>query len=907
MSKKNRSRLLVWFLACGLVPTATMAQTAGKISGRVTNASTGEPLPGANILIRETPLGASADENGNFFILNVPPGTYVVQAQMIGYKTVRREDVRISVNRTVEANFRMESTVIEGEVVTVQADRVSIKKDQTNSIRNISSEDIKKLPAENVSAVVAMQPGVSDNHFRGGRGNEVVYMVDGVKTTESFRHESSAIEVNPEAVEDIEVITGTFNAEYGDAMSGVVNIVTKEGGQKIEGTLSSQFGNYLTSHDNIFPGLSSSEFDRIQDYKFNLSGPLLKNRLTFMLDGRVYKDLGHLNGVHYFNVHDFSDYTAEDPMMWHTEATGDSSSVNMNWNNSTNLLGKLTFRPSNPLKVSMSTTWNSSEGKGYSHTYRFNPDGTPKYDNESVLFTTHVNHMLTRSAFYDLRLSYSNFKTGYYLYENPLDARYISDEYSRNNGFSTGGQDKGHTRRTEKTFNLKFDFSWQLNRAHFLKSGFDVSRIRLNQRYSTIRNFYNGTGHEYDFILDDLTGDRIYTYYQPYIFADSSAYSDIYLHEPLKLTAYVQDKMEFSSMVVNVGLRIDGFDPDAVYPTNYRNPANQLHQEDPSRYSTYPKAKPQYQVSPRLGLSYQLGKSALLHFSYGHFFQLPPLDYYYQNSWFFVNDPDFSSRMGNANMRAQKTIQYEVGLWQQLTDNMNLDVAVYSRDIYDLATATIYTTYNQRRYGVYSNLEYGSARGLEIKYEFRQDNLSAGINYTLGFTRGVADSPEMSFNRAGSKMDPVNKMIPMSWDQRHVFNTYLGYNARNYGTTAMLYYYSGEAYTWSPIAQSAIARINLFPNNQHKPSRFNMDLTAFYNVASIGKMKIRLNLFVYNLFDRLNENSVDGNTGRAWQSIITESQRISFRSVYHKIEDQYRNPAMYSTPRVVKVGIGVTF
>jgi len=907
MSKKNQNRLLVWFLACGLVPMAAMAQTAGKISGRVTNAATGEPLPGANILVRETPLGSVADDEGNFFILNVPPGTYVVQATMLGFKTVRREEVRVSVNRTTEANFRMESTVIEGEVVTVQADRISIKKDQTNSIRNISSEDIKKLPAENISAVVAMQPGVVENHFRGGRRNEVVYMVDGVKVTEAFRHESSTVEVNPEAVEDVEVITGTFNAEYGDAMSGIVNIVTKEGGQKFNGTFSGQLGNYLTPHDNIFPGLSASEFTRIQDYKFNLSGPVLKDRLTFLLDGRVVKDLGHLNGVHYFNVDDFSDYSAEDSTLWHSEHTGDSSDVNMNRYNSLSVLGKLTYRPTRNLKVSLSGTLNNSDGKSYSHTYRYNPNGVPKWINESSLFTAHINHMLTPSMFYDLRLSSSDYRNGYYLYENPLDPRYVHDEYGRNNGFSTGGQDKGHTRRTENTVNLKFDFSWQANKAHFVKTGFDVSRIQLHQRYSTIRNFYNGTGDEYIFHVDEFTNERIYDFYRPFIFGDSSAYSDLYKHKPLKMTAYIQDKMEFSSMVVNVGLRLDGFDPDAVYPTNYRNPANQLLQVEESRYSNYPKAKVQYKVSPRLGLSYQLGKTALLHFAYGHSFQLPPLDNYYQNNNFFVFDPDFSSRMGNANMRAMKTIQYEVGLWQQLTSNMNLDVAVYSRDIYDLSTLTIYTTYNQRRYGVYSNLEYGSARGFEVKYEFRQDNLSAGINYTLGFTRGIANNPEMSFDRAGNSMDPVNKMIPMEWDQRHVFNTYMGYNSRSWGATAMLYYFSGETYTWSPIAQSPIARINLFPNNQHRPSRYSVDMTAFANVASVGRMKIRLNLIVYNLFDRLNETGVNGNTGRAYQAIITEEERMSFRSLYHKIEEQYRNPAMFATPRVVKVGVGLTF
>lgn len=895
---------ITWFL---LLPGFVAAQTTGKISGKITDVKTGEPLPGANVIIKGTQLGGAADAKGDYYIINVPPGAYQLEVRMIGYKAVNLENVRVYVNRTMTADFRLEETLIEGETVTIQADRISIKKDQTNSIRNISSEDIEILPVESVGQVVAMQPGVSGSHFRGGRSNEVVYMIDGMQVTESFNHTSRTVDVNPDAVEDIEVITGTFNAEYGDAMSGVVNIVTKDGGTKFDGSASGNFGNYLTSNKDVFIGLSDSEFDRIQDYKFNISGPVFTDKLTFLLDGRYVDDLGHLNGIYRFNVDDYSDYTAADSTQWHTEHTGDNSFVPMNWHKSKVFFGKLTYKPANAIKLALSTTINEGQGKGYSHGNKYNPYGVGGWNNQSMMVTGYLNHMLSSSAFYEVKLSYNDYQTGGYLYEDPLDSRYVHDGYGRSNGFSTGGQSKGHTKRSEKNLNLKMDFSWQLSKSHFLKTGVDVSQIKLDQNSKSIQNAYRELGLDYVLELNPFTNEYEFLYYEPKIYPDSTAYSDIYKHTPFKFAYYIQDKMEFESMVVNLGVRFDYFTPDATYPTNYRNPANQLYQIEEERRSKFVEADPQYQISPRLGLSYQLGSAALLRFSYGHFLQLPPLTYFYQNNAHLVLPPDFSSRMGNPNLAAQKTIQYEVGLWQQLSNNMNLEIAVWYRDIYELVSATTFTTYDQIRYGVYTNLEYGNARGFEVKYDLRMQNINAGINYTLGYTRGVADNPEMSFNRAGSSMDPVNKMIPMAWDTRHVFNTYVGYNTKKYGTTATFFYNSGDAYTWSPIGQSPLARINLFPNNQHKPERYSVDLNAYYNIAKIYGMDLQVTLLVYNLLDRLNENSVNSNTGRAYQAIITESDLISHRSDYHEYEEQIQNPAMYSTPRIVKLGLGITF
>ena len=182
------------------------------------------------------------------------------------------------------------------------------------------------------------------------------------------------------------------------------------------------------------------------------------------------------------------------------------------------------------------------------------------------------------------------------------------------------------------------------------------------------------------FTIDPITGKISYPYYEPEVRSDYSIYTDRYKNEPIQFAAYVQDKMEFEDMVVNFGIRYDFFDPNTVYPTNWRNPGNQDYFQDQSRMSDYPKAEPQYQFSPRFGLAYEVGEAALLRFSYGHFMQVPPLNYYYQNSAFFVTD--LGTALGNPNLKAQKTISYEVGLWLQLTREMDFEVAVYYRDIY---------------------------------------------------------------------------------------------------------------------------------------------------------------------------------------------------------------------------------
>ena len=895
----------IFFLLLILFFGTAFAQTTGKISGRVIDKETGEPLMGTNIVVEGTQMGCATDSNGEYFIINMRPGVYNVVASMIGYGAVKMEDIRVSVNSTTTLIFELSPTVIEGEAITVTAKQFTVKKDQTSSIRNISSDDIKTLPVDDVGQIVELQPGVVGSHFRGGRSNEVAYMIDGVMVTESNHRESQMIEVNPSAVEDMEVITGVFNAEYGNAMSGIVNIVTKEGGNKLHGSASANIGNYFTSHKDIYAGIEDNDI-RIQDYKFNLSGPVLTNNLSFIIDGRYFNNLGYLNGINRFNVDDYSDF-GNYPNQFISDAYGDSSFVPMNDREEVNFLGKLTLKPFKSLKTSLVYTLNKKEYQNYNHEYRFNPYGMATNHATSNMIALHINHMLSTKAFYELKLSHIIYESGHYVFKDVLDPRYVHDRYSRITGqwFSTGGQDKNNTQDTEETSRIKFDLTWQVHKNHSLKTGVDATRIMLDHRWINVRNAYEGTDFESMFTTDQITGKRIYNYYEPEVRSDSSTYTDRYKKKPSQLAVYLQDKMEFQEMVINFGIRLDYFDPNTVYPTNLRNPANQDYFEDESRMSKYPKADPQYQIIPRLGLAYKLGETALLRFSYGHFMQVPPLHYYYQNNSFTVTELGW---IGNPLLRAQKTICYEVGLWYQLTQEMNFEVAVFYKDIYDLLSSKMLYTYSTIRFGIYDNKDYGNVRGLELKYQSRiGDNVTLNANYTLQYTRGVADTPELAFNRAGQDQDPVNKLIPLEWDQRHTLNIVAGYNTAEYGISLLAVLRSGKPYSWTPITESRLKVINLLPNNQVRPSQFNVDLNAFYNLVTFGNIDVKLTLLAYNIFATLNENTVNATTGRAYTGTVRPIDLISHKSNFSDYYDVLQNPSMYAAPRSIRIGLEFQF
>ena len=111
--KKHQLLLFIAGLALLFFQSAA-AQTTGKISGTVMDQSTREPAIGANVFLEGTALGTTVSMDGSFFIINVPPGGYTLVVQMIGYETVRIEDLRVSVNRTASVDALLRPAVVEG-------------------------------------------------------------------------------------------------------------------------------------------------------------------------------------------------------------------------------------------------------------------------------------------------------------------------------------------------------------------------------------------------------------------------------------------------------------------------------------------------------------------------------------------------------------------------------------------------------------------------------------------------------------------------------------------------------------------------------------------------------------------------------------------------------------------------
>ena len=299
------SRQILWILlavcALGLATTAS-AQT-GKIAGTVTDAETGEPFPGVNVRIDGTTQGASTGLDGRYSIIGVRPGEYAVVVSFIGYQAQRIEGVRVRIDLTTTVDAEIRPEAIEGEEVVVEVTRDFFQRDVTATTATVSGDEIRELPVENFADVVGLQAGVvgtgGELHFRGGRAGEVGYWVDGVPVGDVYDG-GLALEIENESVQELQVVTGAFNAEYGQALSGIVNVVTRDGTNDFEAGAEVWAGDYALgrrlrwttptgarrwrSSPAPAPG-DLNPLGRPEPRGHGLAGPVLRDRLFFFASG----------------------------------------------------------------------------------------------------------------------------------------------------------------------------------------------------------------------------------------------------------------------------------------------------------------------------------------------------------------------------------------------------------------------------------------------------------------------------------------------------------------------------------------------------------------------------------------------------------------------------------------------
>jgi len=372
------SKFIIGLIFCLLfVISEIFAGTTGKIAGAVKDSETGEGLPGVNVIIEGTTLGAGTDADGTYIILNIPPGLYTIVFNYIGYQGIIVRDVRINVDFTTRLDQNLQQTVLEGETVEVFGERNPlVRQDLTNTQVAVTSETILDLPVDQINEVLALQAGITvDNsgalHFRGGRTNEISYQVNGLSINNPYGN-AQGVGLAVNAIEEVSVSTGTFSAEYGNALSGVINFVTKDGGNKYNGSLRAWTGDHVSDHSEIFYNIDENDPFNNHRLEWTLSGPvpLLGNKLTFFTSGAYQNDKGHLYGIRVYNPEDLMFFDADRISInpgglsfvpgpngttiikfdfSHAGANGDREIVPMVTREALNLTGKLTWRPTNEL------------------------------------------------------------------------------------------------------------------------------------------------------------------------------------------------------------------------------------------------------------------------------------------------------------------------------------------------------------------------------------------------------------------------------------------------------------------------------------------------------------------------------------------------------------------------------
>ncbi|MBU1096108.1 MAG: TonB-dependent receptor [Bacteroidetes bacterium] len=892
-----RKSLLFLFSVVFLYTNIMWGGTTGKLTGKVTDSSTGDALPFVNITIEGTVMGAATDLDGNYVILNLSPGRYSVKVQYIGYQTKTIENVSISIDLTTKLDVVLTPTSVELGEVVVQAQMGGIKKDVTSSQSSISAESIENLPVAEIDDVLQLQAGVSrdangDFHIRGGRTNEITYQLNGISITDSYDN-SRGIEIDNSSVQELQVISGTFNAEYGNALSGVINTVTKEGGSKFHGNIKVYSSDYLSNHDKIFNHID--DFNPIANYNLqgSLSGPVpfAGNRLKFFGNARYTYDDGYLYGKRVFNT---------------DGSTGNGDYVAMNYSKRYMGIANISWVASSSFKFNMEMLLSDEEYKDYGHDWKYNPDGdVTKFDN-SITTTITMTHTFSSSAFYTLKGSYFKRTFDEYLYENPLDSRYIHPDSTNRVGYAfiSGGTNNHQFNRGTETWLAKLDYSSQLNENHLIKVGAEIKTHKL-------------TFDDYN-VEPKLLNDVPVEPFEPAIPSVLSPNRDKYENSPIDASAYFQDKIEYNDVIINIGLRLDYFDskgqilvdptdPNIYAPLRPGMEELSIAEREPLFYKD---AKPKLNIGPRFGIAYPISAEGVIHFSYGHFLQIPPFQYLFNGGKYKVPNTGSSyGPYGNPDIEPQKTIMYEIGFRQEFMGSFLIDATLFYRDIRDWITAGPFIrTINGIAYSIYTNKDYSNVKGVTVSFNKNfSNNYGLDVNYTYQVAEGSNSTPEQEFYAQQGNDEPTLYLIPLDWDQRHQFNASLYVGDADWGVSLLGRYGTGLPYTPS-ITQFTAERglTSGFQRNvRRRPDQFNLDLKVNKSFDVFG---YNLNAFirVFNLLDTKTVVNVFADTGDP--SYTTEAQNVGEDANRpNSVEEYLTRPWNYVPPRLVQLGFDIEF
>lgn len=933
--------------------------TTGKIAGRVIDAETGEALIGANILLLGTNLGAATDIDGFYQIINVSPGTYDLRFSVMGYNSLTISSVKVRVDLTTSIDAELNIGEITVDDVVVVAVRPLVEFDRTSTASYIDAEQINDLPVQNVSEIIQIQAGVvagsnGDLHFRGGRAREVSYIIDGIPVSNPFSQSGgSNVRVENSMISELQVISGTFNAEYGSAQSGIVNIVTKKPSDEFSAQVQFFAGDYYTNKTDIFIG--GDEFNPLnqKDLQITLSGPIINEKLGFFVTGRANTDDGYLNAEQRYNEMD--GWKIDAYRHWFTQKyssqgsgfgripipdslrTGDNSTVPMSANKAYSFTGKLAFYPVSSMAFVYQVFGAAGESQSYSTSWTYAPDGRNTNYSNSMSHFLSFRHNPSNNIFYNLRFSYQYNFSESYLYEDPIIANYYGDTgympigaSDDQTGFVQGDNQWGRGNTTREQLLVNGDFNWQLGKHNFIKFGFEGRQYNIHYKNQPLINTdswnsnqytssISGKGLDFDEYWDLM--DNYWRNWNEEFGSEKLRLTDRsdgdfvdYIREPMEFSVYMQDKMEIGEIIVNAGLRFELYDTNTDVVINKRALSDKIGEADnltPASIKT--------QFLPRFGISFPISDAGAFHFSYGHFYQPVSFEMLFRHP---IDEHMTSllldgARVGNPDLKAEKTISYEIGLQQQVAAEFAIDVTLYYKDLKDQVGLELAKTVDAVSYERYINRDYGNVKGFTVALEKLSTGLLSGtLDYTFQYAQGSASDPNfLQVIEVASRMSdepvqfPERQILPLDWDQRHTVNLVVNLREPNDWSLSVLGRY-GSGLPYSPTSVEELQLPDReFKNSDRKPATYTLDFKAQKSFFTSGVM---WNVFlqVDNLFDHLNENSVFSTTGRATNNArLPYDEQIERQNLEEggqfTMQEWDNRPSWYSSPRRIRIGVAV--
>lgn len=784
-----RKLLLYCLLILSIFSLPALAQV-GKITGIVKDASTGETLIGANIILEGTTIGAATDIEGYYVILNVPPGIYNLRVSMVGYTPQTFQDVKVNIGLTTEINANLQSTSFLTEEVVVVAIQPIVKQDVSSSVVNLNVEEIKTLPVVNVSSIIGLQAGVQGLTIRGGSSDQTAFVVNGI-TLRDERNNTPYTGISFTSIEELQIQTGGFNAEYGNIRSGLINVVTKEGkrdqytfsmlgryrpaGRKHFGDPINSVNSYwirpYVDDDVAWTGTESGAWDIYTQRQYQgfrgwnkVSEELLgddnpDNDLSpeaaqklFLWQHRKQTDItqpdfdidmsfsGPVPGGESLGGLRFAaSYRRKQQMYLYPLATNGYRDYNGQIKFTSNIKEGMKLSIEGLLGRQTGTNSSRSGGPGLftspsSITEEIDVRSGASYLDARVYATDYWNpstintnmigfklsHVISPNTFYDVLGS----RVGTYYDTNPGRQRDVNTLYYFGgigfdespfgvySGPSSGigssmnmGLGFSNSRDSSKiaVYTLKFDYTSQMDRFNQAKAGFEFIYVDNNVNYALI---------------------------EPSLPTNNA--KSVWHTFPKRVSAYVQDKLEFEGMIANLGLRVDVSDPGGEWYVFDRFDPALSGKLAPGIDTILSKEKVEMQVnlSPRLGVAFPITTDSKLYFNYGHFFSMPtPEDLFLlRRSEAFFN----VTRMANPSKELPRTIAYELGFEQNMFDQFLLSIKGYYKDVTNQTRLITYISRNGSvNYSLPEPNNFQDIRGFEIDIrKNRGDWITGFINYT---------------------------------------------------------------------------------------------------------------------------------------------------------------------------------